>query len=97
MDNGMSYADLVALAVGTGAFEYLAGGRSNTAFVNFVYKNVVGVAPSDWELNYYVAFLESGAHTQASLALLACQVDVNTQSADIIGLAATGIEFTPFG
>jgi hypothetical protein len=37
--------------------------------------------------------LDSGAHTQESLALLACQVDVNTQSVDLVGLADTGIEF----
>jgi len=97
MDGGMPSADLVALALGTGAVEFLAGGRSNTAFVNFVYRNVVGVAPSPDELGYFVSLLDQGAHTQASLAVLAYQVDVNTQSLDIIGLAASGLEFMPFG
>ena len=31
--------------------------------------------------------------TQESLALLACQIDVNTRSVDLVGLADTGIEF----
>ncbi len=46
LDSGMSYADLVALAVGTDLFKQLAGSTSgvvtNTQFVNSVYKNVVG-------------------------------------------------------
>ena len=92
-DGGMSYADLVELAVGTDIFASLAGGRSNTAFVNHVYKNVVSVAPGAADLALFVSMLDSGAHTQGSLALLACQIDVNTRSVDLVGLADTGIEF----
>jgi len=93
IDSGVTYADLVELAVSTDVFESLAGGRSNTAFVNHVYKNVVGVAPSAADLAQFVSMLDSGAHTQESLALLACQIEVNTGSVDLVGLADTGIEF----
>ncbi len=92
-DGGMSYADVVKLAVGTDLFAQLAGGRSNTAFVNFVYKNVIGVAPSAAELVEYTGLLNAGVFTQDSLGLLAAQVSFNTTSVELVGLAATGMEF----
>ncbi len=92
-DGGMSYADVVKLAVGTDLFAQLAGGRSNTAFVDFVYRNVVGVAPSPGELAEYAGALNAGVFTQNSLGLLAAQFVLNAQSVELVGLAATGIEF----
>lgn len=96
-DAGMSYADVVKLAVGTDIFAQLAGGRSNTAFVNFVYQNVIGIPAPAGDLALYVELLDSGAYTQDSLALVACQIGFNTGSVDLTGLASKGIEFTPQG
>ena len=96
-DAGMPYADVVKLAVGTDIFAQLAGGRSNTAFVNFIYKNVIDVPAPAGDLALYVGLLNSGAYTQDSLALAACQISFNTGSVDLTGLAATGIEFAPQG
>ena len=95
LDGGMSYADLVALAIGTDVFAQLAGSRGNADFVKLVYRNVVGVAPGAADLAYFTGLLDSGAHTQASLGVLAAQVDLNTQSVELLGLASTGIEYTP--
>jgi hypothetical protein len=96
-DGGMSYSDVVQLAVGTDLFAQLAGGRSNEAFVNLVYRNVVGVAPSPDELNHFAGLISSGVYTQASLAELACTIELNAASVDLVGLAATGIDFNPQG
>ncbi|MFO1249840.1 MAG: Ig-like domain-containing protein [Inhella sp.] len=96
-DAGMAYADVVRLAVGTDQFAQLAGGRSNSAFVLQVYKNVVGVAPSAAELASYTALLDQGLFTQERLALLACQSPLNTQSVELVGLAASGLEYLPAG
>ncbi len=41
--------------------------------------------------------LDAGAFTQGSLGLLACQLALNTSSAELVGLAGTGIEYAPFG
>lgn len=96
LDQGMSYADLVALAVRTDAFWNLAGdlpAHSNLAFVAAVYKNVTGItAPAD-ELKYFVDLLDTGAFTQATLGLLACQTPLNTTSAELVGLASTGLDY----
>ena len=96
-DKGMSYGDLVGLAIGTGIFEQLAGSRSNTDFVRLVYKNVVGIDASAQALAEYVGLLDNGSFTQASLGVLACQVSLNTQALDLVGLVSTGLEFTPAG
>lgn len=95
LDGGMSYADLVALAIGTDVFAQLAGSRGNADFVKLVYRNVVGAAPGAADLAYFTGLLDSGAYTQASLGALAAQVDLNTQSVELLGLASTGLEYTP--
>ena len=99
LDGGMSYANLVALAVGTDLFKQLAGATngavSNSQFVNFVYHNVVGALPSAGELGYYVGLLDQGIYTQSSLAQLAADTDLNKVHVNLVGLAQTGIEFTP--
>ena len=94
-EQGMSYADLVALAISTPAFLAKAGSRSNTDFVQLVYKNVVGFAPPVDELNYFVGLLDSGQLTQQSLGLKACQTPINTGSVDLVGLANLGLEYIP--
>lgn len=94
-DSGVAYADIVSLAIGTSQFEQLAGSHSNTAFVNAVYRNVVGVAPTVAERDNFVALLDNGTYTQTSLGVLAAQIALNAQSVEITGLAETGIAFTP--
>ncbi len=94
-DAGMSYADIVALAIGTPIFEQLAGSRSNTDFVRLVYKNVIGSDAPPEALAQFVGLLDNGTYTQASLGLLACQIEFNTQSVELVGLAGTGLEFVP--
>jgi serralysin len=95
LDDGMGYDELVRLAIDTPIFESLASGRSNTDFVNWVYRNLVGQAPSTAELQEYVGLLDRGVFTPYSLGLLACQHPLNTGSVELLGLADTGLEFTP--
>jgi subtilisin-like proprotein convertase family protein len=97
LDGGMSYADVVSLAIGTPLFESLAGSRSNTDFVELLWLNVMGSPVDANNLAYYRGLLDSGAMTQASLGLAACQTSFNTQSSDLLGLASSGIEYWPAG
>lgn len=96
-DQGMSYADIVSLAIGTTIFEQLAGSRSNTDFVRLVYKNVIGTDAPAEALAQFVGLLDNGTYTQASLGLLACQIELNTQAVELVGLVSTGLEFLPGG
>lgn len=94
-DQGMSMADLVALAVATPLFEQLAGSRSNTDFVRLVYRQVVGQEADAAALATYVGMLDSGAISQEALALLAVQSPLNVGSAELVGLASTGLAYLP--
>ena len=96
-DQGVGYADIVGLAIGTPIFQSLAGSTSNTDFVKLVYKNVIGVEAGPAELANFVGLLDAGTFTQASLGVLACQVSFNTESVELVGLASSGIEFVPVG
>jgi hypothetical protein len=78
-------------------FESLAGSRSNTDFVKLLWLNVMGSPVDANNLAYYRGLLDSGAMTQASLGLAACQTSFNTQSSDLLGLASSGIEYWPAG
>ncbi len=97
LDHGMSYADLVALAINTDFFAQLAGSHSNTDFVRLVYKNVVGAEANATDLAFYVGELTNGHFNQASLAFLACELDLTKAQIDLVGLAATGIVYLPGG
>ena len=70
-------------------------GLSNTAFVNTVYRNVVGVLPSATERDSYVELLQGsgGSMTQAELLVLAANTSVNAQTIKLVGLQQTGVEF----
>ena len=91
LDGGMSYQDLIMLALNA----RLGAGFSNTAEVNLLYQNLVGVLPSADNLDYWVGELTAGQFSQASLAVMAADLDLNKTNINLVGLAQTGIEFTP--
>jgi hypothetical protein len=87
----MSYAQLCDLVVATPLFQQLAGGSDNTAFVNLVYKNVVGQAPDANSLAYFTGLLDNHAYTQGQLLELA--TGSSDMIIDLVGLSHTGINF----
>lgn len=98
LDSGTSYAATISAALNDAEFTRLTGGlHSNTAVVQTLYRNVVGFAPSAADQAYFVGLITSGAYTQSSLALLACDVDVNEAHVNLVGLAQTGLAFIPQG
>lgn len=95
LDAGVSYADLIGVAIASDAYAQLAGGRSNAQFVDLVYRNVVGSAPDAAQRAYYMGLLDRGEYTQDALALLACETTLNAQQIDLVGLTATGLPYEP--
>jgi subtilisin-like proprotein convertase family protein len=95
VDEGLDARGAIASALASPDFLSLAGSRSNTAFVNLVYKNVVGYAPDAAALSLFVGMLDRGEHTQVTLAELACNLDLTAARIDLTGLAATGLEYLP--
>jgi RTX calcium-binding nonapeptide repeat (4 copies) len=97
LDDGIAYPELIRLAVATDLFAQRAGSHGNADFVRWVYANVVGQsAPAD-AVAHYTGLLESGTYSQATLALLACETELNRVQIDLVGLANTGLAFLPAG
>jgi glucose/arabinose dehydrogenase len=92
-DSGLNYEQVAAVAVSSEGFALLAGSPDNTAFVSHVFGNVVGRAPTSSERAFFTGLLDSGAHTQATLAVLAAEHDMNRQNIDFVGLQQGGLEY----
>ncbi len=60
LDQGADLGAALTQALASPEFLALAGSRSNTNFVNAVYKNVVGQAPDAASLAHFVGLLDSG-------------------------------------
>lgn len=88
-DSGQSVLEVSQLAVG------VMGNLTNEDFVDTVFQNVVGTAPSSAELDFYVGMLEGsgGSSTQAQLLELAVNSEVNATSINLVGLQQNGVEF----
>lgn len=89
LDGGMSQEGLMTLALNA----RLGASHTNEQVVELLYSNVVGVAPSDAVKASYLSLLESGAHTEASLGVLAAETGANANRIDLVGLQASGVEF----
>ncbi len=93
-NSGASMLEVCQLVLGTPAFQAGAGGTlSNDAFVNTVYQNVTGNAPTPAQHAYYVGLLQGngGVMTQAQLLMHAANTDANAQHIDLAGLQHAGM------
>lgn len=90
LDGGTSYESLVQLALAS----KLGAGATNTAVVNLLYTNLTGAAPGSSELALYKGMLDSGTLTQVNLGVIASEHALNTAGINLVGLAATGIEYS---
>jgi len=70
-------------------------GLDNTAFVDTVYRNVVGVSPTASQRALHVGLLQGsgGSMTQAQLLEIAAFTDLNAQSINLVGLQQSGVEY----
>ena len=93
MDQNYSAEFVATLGLATPLYLGMAGSSSHVDFVKHVFTNVVGRQPLANELNQYVGMLESGSATQASLAVMAANTDLNAARIDLVGLIQHGWEF----
>jgi Ca2+-binding RTX toxin-like protein len=90
-DAGLSALELARLALDAGP----ASAGSNDDVVRLLYYNVVGALPAPEVQAVFSGLLASGAHSRASLALLAAQTDEEALRIDLVGLAANGLDYAP--
>ena len=89
LDDGMSYEELMMLALNT----KLGAGFSNAAEVRLLYRNLTGSQPSQAALNYWIGTIASGQHTQASLGVMAAELQLNATNINLAGLVKTGLVY----
>lgn len=90
LDSGMSYAALMQFAINAALGD---NATNHTAIVGLLYENVVGFVPSAADEAYYVGLLDSGAHTVASIGIMAANTDLNEENIHLVGLSQTGLEY----
>lgn len=90
LDGGMSYQDLMQLAIG---YKLGASSANSTAVVNLLYGNVIGGATPADLLAQYAGMLDNHSQTNGSLGVLAASLPTNEANINLTGLTQTGIEF----
>lgn len=93
-DQGQTNLQVATLIESMGLIESQIG-SSNTAYVDFIYKNVVGTTPDTFTETVFVTALNTGAYTKASLLALAAGVSNLEQQIDLTGLQQTGLFYNP--
>lgn len=88
LDKGMSYDTLAGLALNA------AKATTNDQIVTTLWANVVGSAPSTEDKAPFIKMLEDGM-APGTLARIAADTSLNTTNINLVGLAQTGIEYTP--
>lgn len=84
----MSYSNLAGLAVNA------AGLKTNDQIVYTLWNNVVGTIATATDKAPFIDLLAHGMSV-GDLAKLAADTSLNTTNINLVGLAATGIEYLP--
>jgi len=95
-DGGWSLHDVSAFLIGIPEFKAIDGTGSNVDFVNALFRNVVGTAPSQASLASLVGLLQGsgGAMTQADFLTAVATTDINLANVNLVGLQQTGVQYT---
>jgi len=97
-DTGMTDVELADLLLNSSVYKTDALGTSNETFVKHVYKNVTGSTISMDDLTLFTGWLDRKEVTQAQLLDAASNLAAfrDASHINLVGLADTGIEYTPF-
>jgi len=101
-DAGTTSLGIADAIVNSAQFKALA--TDNTNFVNLVYTNVMGVAPTIAQALPFINALASGTSTQTQLLNTAAHITAFQQTIGLVGvapattgvLATSGIDYTPY-
>jgi len=67
--------------------------QSASKVVSFLYQALTGVVPDKSTQDFYVNWIQSGAYTIDSLAVYASELSLNAVTAQLTGMAATGVAY----
>jgi hypothetical protein len=91
-DLNFSYPSLMELAINA----RLGANATNAQVVDLLYTNVVGQAPDAAARKTFTDLLDNGTFTVGGLGVLAADTELNKVNINLVGLAHSGLEFTPF-
>jgi hypothetical protein len=94
-DAGWTNKQLAEALLATDTYKADAGGVSNETFIKHVYKNVMGSNATLTETQNLLNWMQGNNYSQADVLVAASELATFETAIDLVGLATTGIEYTP--
>ncbi len=94
-DQGMTNKQLAEALLSTDVYKTDAGGVSNETFIKHVYKNVMGTDATLTDVAGLTNWMTANNYSQADVLVIASELESFETTIDLVGLATTGIEYTP--
>ena len=95
-DAGWTNKQLAEALLATDTYKADAGGVSNETFIKHVYKNVYGTNASLADVTTLTTWMTTNNYSQADVLVTASELAAFETTIGLVGLATTGIEYTPF-
>jgi hypothetical protein len=95
-DAGWTNKQLATALLATDTYKTDAGGVSNETFIKHVYKNVMGTTATLAEVTALTNWMTTNKYSQADVLVTASELATFETAIGLVGLATTGIEYTPF-
>ena len=94
-DSGWTNKELATALLATDVYKTDAGGVSNETFIKHVYKNVYGTEATLTQVTDYTSWMTNSKLSQADVLVAASELAAFETTIGLVGLATTGIEYTP--
>ena len=94
-DAGWTNKQLAEALLATDTYKTDAGGVSNETFIKHVYKNVYGTNASLADVTALTTWMTTNNYSQADVLVTASELAAFETTIGLVGLATTGIEYTP--
>lgn len=95
-DAGWTNKELATALLATDTYKSDAGGVSDETFIKHVYKNVYGTNASLADVTALTTWMTTNKYSQADVLVAASELAAFETTIGLVGLATTGIEYTPF-
>ena len=94
-DAGWTNKQLAEALLNTDVYKTDAGGISNETFIKHIYKNVYGTDATLTQVTDYTAWMTNSKLSQSDVLVAASELAAFETTIGLVGLATTGIEYTP--
>jgi hypothetical protein len=94
-DAGWTNTQLATALLATDTYKTDAGGVSDETFIKHVYKNVTGTTATIADVTALTNWMTANKYTQADVLVIASELPAFETAIGLVGLATTGIEYTP--